>query len=88
MKLFPSETGCHPTSGRLSRDQWLREAAAYMKFNDEARSVFVGFIYFNVRYNDAHEWHDGSLYSGNGHSGYKDGFAVDPYYVSAPFSLR
>jgi hypothetical protein len=87
-KLFPSETGCHPAADGHDRNQWLRDARNYLKSNDDARSVFVGFIYFHVEFQDAGEWHDWTLFSADGHQGYADGFAKDPSFTSTPFSLR
>lgn len=87
-KLFPSETGCHPTADSHDRNQWLRDARMYMTSNDWARSVIVGFIYFGVEFEDAGQWHDWTLYNPDGHPGYHDGFAKDPYFTSKPFSLR
>ena len=87
-KLFPSETGCHPGADGFDRNQWLRDAQNYLKTNNGARSVVVGFIYFHVEFMDAGEWHDWTLYNPDGQPGYHDGFAADPYFTSRPFSLR
>jgi hypothetical protein len=87
-KLFPSETGSHPTADGHDRNQWLRDAGNYLKNNPEARSVVVGFIYFHVKYMDAGQWHDWTLFDPDGHPGYRDAFAKDPYFTTSPFSLR
>lgn len=87
-KLFPSETGCHPSIDGYDRNQWLRDAHGYMETNSDARSVMVGFVYFGVEFQDAGEWHDWTLYDPDGHPGYMDGFAKDGYFTSRPFSLR
>jgi hypothetical protein len=87
-KLFPSETGCHPGADGFDRNRWLRDAQNYLKTNNGARSVVVGFIYFHVEFMDAGEWHDWTLYNPDGQPGYHDGFASDPYFTSRPFSLR
>ncbi|HEY4410739.1 MAG TPA: hypothetical protein VGO87_12730 [Acidimicrobiia bacterium] len=87
-KLFPSETGCHPGADGFDRNQWLRDARTYMKTNNDARSVMAGFIYFHVRFMDAGQWHDWTLYNPDGQPGYQDGFAKDSFFTSTPFSLR
>jgi hypothetical protein len=87
-KLFPSETGSHPAKDGYDRNEWLRDAKTYLRTNDDARSVFVGFIYFHVEYQDAGEWHDWTLFKPDGSGGYGDGFGRDGYFTSAPFSLH
>jgi len=87
-KLFPSETGSHPAKDGYDRNQWLRDAKAYMRNNDDARSVFIGFIYFHVEYQDAGEWHDWTLFKADGHWGYWDAFVQDGFFTSTPFSLH
>jgi hypothetical protein len=59
-----------------------------MRNNPDARSVFVGFVYFHVEYQDAGEWHDWTLFKADGHWGYWDGFATDDYFTATPFSLH
>ena len=87
-KLFPSETGSHPAKDGYDRNQWLREAGDYIRSDKDARSVFIGFVYFHVEYMDAGEWHDWTLSRWDGHWGYWDAFVQESVFTSTPFSLH
>lgn len=79
--LVPAEFGSGPGG---DRDQWFRNAAAWLKNDPLASKYMVGFSYY-------HSFHDRCPWDfmnrGDGIRGWRDAFSDDPKFMGEPFSL-
>ena len=96
--VMPAEYGSHPSADGHSRDQWFREAAAWMKHDPDARRVMIGALMYHSDHVDDHGRSHWTIDRGpgGGWSGYQDAYVRDTvhnghdasYFRSQPFSLR
>lgn len=96
--VMPAEYGSHPSADGHSRDQWFREAAAWMKHDPDARRVMIGALMYHSDHVDDHGRSHWTIDrgAGGGWSGYQDAYVRDTvhnghdarYFQSQPFSLR
>lgn len=84
--LIIGEFGClpstHPDWGfDYDRNQWFRDAAAWIKSDELAKKWLKGFCYFHSRGYDRWKFTP----DGEGEQGWIDAFVNDPYFTSTPF---
>jgi hypothetical protein len=80
--LVIGEFGAPPAGGR--RDQWFRNAAAWMKSDPDARRWLFGFAYYHS-FHDTCPWD--FMNSDDGRTGWIEAFTGDPHFRGAPFPL-
>lgn len=72
------------------RDTWFRDGAAWLKSNEDARNYVLGLCYYHVDNHDNsdHWWRFvQGPYSGDGRTGFIDGFVEEPYFLTTPIPV-
>lgn len=81
--IIPGEFGAPPGRGR--RNQWFREAAAWIKSDPKASRWMLGFAYYHSFHDSCH-W-DFMNQGSDGKLGWTDAFSKDHDFVGTPFSM-
>lgn len=81
--IIPGEFGSPPSGGR--RNQWFRDAAAWIKSNPQARTWMLGFAYYHSFHDSCH-W-DFMKQGTDGRIGWTEAFSSDDHFVGTPFSV-
>lgn len=81
--LIIGEFGAPPAEGR--RNEWFRNAAAWMKSDPDARRWLIGFAYFHS-FHSTCPW-DFMNQGDDGRLGWIEAFTRDPYFLGSPVPL-
>ncbi len=81
--LIIGEFGAPPAAGR--RNEWFRNAAAWMKSDPDARQWLIGLAYYHS-FHDSCAW-DFMNQGDDGRLGWVEAFSNDPHFLGSPFPL-